>query len=204
MVANVQKVIDHEVRAWKERLGGDAKVDKAMRDLTDAEEQQAVRRRLEFQETVQQAAEKKRVAQELKEAKAKLAKVQKATREVDGALDAKAAIKAYTGEMFGQGQKKGGNATHRKHRKDALRRVRALGSLTIEQENDWELFASKWDEVMASTHGEAWGTLFAETLQNIVDDLDAGKSNALSNFMHAESLRVLHSVPVIRIPGFVR
>ena len=131
-------------------------------------------------------------------------KVQKFSKQVEGALGAKAAIKAYTAEMFGQGQKKGGNATHRKQRKEALGRIRALGSLSIEQENDWELFASKWDEVMASTHGEAWGTLFAETLQNIVDDLDAGKSNALSNFMHAESLRVLHSVPVIRIPGFVR
>ena len=75
LVANVQKVIDHEVRAWRERLGGDAKVDKAMRDLADAEERQAVRRRLEFQETVQQVVAKRRVEQELKEAKAKLQKV---------------------------------------------------------------------------------------------------------------------------------
>ena len=204
MAGTVQKVIDREVKVFKGRLVGDGGVDMAMRDLAEAEERECARRRLEFQEVVQQARTKKRVEAELKEAKSKLAKVQKVHREVEGALEAKTAIKAYTAEMFGQGQKKGGNATHRKQRKDALKRVRALGSLSIEQENDWELFVSKWDEVMASTHGEAWGTLFAETLAHIVSELDSGKSNALSNFMHSESLRVLSSVPVIRIPGFGR
>ena len=106
--------------------------------------------------------------------------------------------------MFGKGQKKGGGAQYRKARKEALTRVRAVGRLSIEQENDWDLFANKWDDVMANSHGEEWGTLFAEIVSHIVSELDSGNSNALSSFMHAESTRVLGSVQTIRIPGFGR
>ena len=142
--------------------------------------------------------------EELKEAKAKLAKVQKVSREVEGALDAKTAMKAYSPEMFGKGQKKGGGPQYRKMRKEALTRVRNCGSLSMEQENNWQLFAKEWDAKMAETHGELWGQLFAEIMASILSDLDAGKTDALSHFMHAESTRVLGSVKTIRTPGVGR
>ena len=108
---------------------------------------------------VQQTRTRKRVEAELKEAKSKLAKVQKVHREVEGALEAKTAIKAYTAEMFGQKMKKGGGPQYRKTRHEALNRVRACGHLSMEQENDWQLFAKEWDAAMADVHGEAWGSV---------------------------------------------
>ena len=201
MVTTVQKAIDHEVKSWKARLCGDASVDKAMRDLADAEERLAERRRREYQEIVQQTAAKKRVEAELKEAKTRLAKVQKVSRAADGALEAKTAIKAYTAEMFGRGQRNGGGAQYRKARQEALTRLHNYGRLSMEQENDWPLFAKEWDAKMAEAHGEQWGGYFAEIVASIIEELDAGKTNALSTFMRNESTRVLGSVKTVRIPG---
>ena len=201
MVSTVQNVIDHEMKTYKARLGGDAGVDKAMRDLADAEEFQAARRRLEFKEVVQQTRVKKKVQQELKEAKSRLAKVRKVNREESMVMEEREAEKPYSAEMFGQGKKKGGSAQFQKKRQEALNRLRAFGHLSIEQENDWELFAKEWDARMAELHCAAWGGLFAEIIANVVSQLEGGNANALSDFMHKESRRVLGSVPMVRIPG---
>ena len=88
-----------------------------------------------------------------------------------------------------------------KKRQEALNRLRAFGHLSIEQENDWELFAKEWDARMAETHCAAWGGLFAEIIANVVSELEGGNANALSDFMRKESQRVLGSVPMVRIPG---
>ena len=61
-----------------------------------------------------------------------------------------------------------------------------------------------WDREMADAQQEKWGELFAELMQHILNELGAGKTNALSKFMHAETQRVLGDVPALSVPGITR
>ena len=204
LISTVNRAIAYEVRSYRRRINGNVAVDKAMRDLAAREEKEAHRLRAEYQETVQQEREKRKVAQELKDAAAKLAKVRKMTREREGVLEASDAVKAYSAEMLGHGKKKGGGAVFHKTRLEALNRIRAISKLSVDQENEWTHFTMTWHKTMAETHGEEWGKLFGEILQNLFEELDAGKTNALSDFMHRESVRVLGPIGMIRIPGAPR
>ena len=82
-----------------------------------------------------------------------------------------------------------------------LERVRAVAHLTHEQRNDWEYFKAGWDKAMAEAHGEDWAKLFADIIQNVIEELQAGKTTALSEFMHNETKRVLGDVPTLVLPG---
>ena len=54
---------------------------------------------------------------------------------------------------------------------------------------------------MAEVHGEAWGGLFAEIIQKLLDDLLAATTDALSVFMEDEKKRVLGDVPALVLPA---
>jgi hypothetical protein len=54
---------------------------------------------------------------------------------------------------------------------------------------------------MAEAHGEAWGGLFAEILQNVQDELEGGNREAFSQLMHRESMRIMGEVETLRLPG---
>ena len=103
--------------------------------------------------------------------------------------------------MLGQGKTNGGTAQFQKARQEVLNRVRALAELSSEQQNDWRLFATTWDAQMAEAHGADWAGLFAEIVQRLLNDLEGGNRNALSEFMRCESERVLGHVPTLRIAG---
>ena len=47
---------------------------------------------------------------------------------------------------------------------------------------------------MAETHGIKWGELVAEIAQNLLGDINAGKTSALSHFMENEKQRVLGAI----------
>ena len=54
---------------------------------------------------------------------------------------------------------------------------------------------------MADTHGEEWAQQFAEIMQNVLNELDAGNATALSEFMRRETQRTLGDVPTLTILG---
>ena len=54
---------------------------------------------------------------------------------------------------------------------------------------------------MADEHGEDWGGLFAEILQNVLDEMEKGNREAFSQFIHSKSTRVLGDVETLRLPG---
>ena len=83
-------------------------------------------------------------------------------------------------------------------------RIQAAAELSLEQANDWELFRAAWDREMAGAQQETWGELFAELMQHILNELAAGKKDALSKFMHAETQRVLGDVPALSVPEITR
>ena len=57
---------------------------------------------------------------------------------------------------------------------------------------------------MAAAHGAEWAQLFAEIVQKVVNDLQEGRKEALSEFMHNETRRVLGDVPALVLPGITR
>ena len=54
---------------------------------------------------------------------------------------------------------------------------------------------------MTEAHGEGWAALFAQMVQQMLNDLSEGQSNALSVFMHNETRRVLAETPALLAPG---
>ena len=99
------------------------------------------------------------------------------------------------------GHKHGGNAGHKKSRKDVLSRLRGCGGLTAEQEAIFEWFIEEWDRVNADKYAEGWAKIFAEEMQDLTNKLVEGDTVAVSEFMHAESLRCLSDVPCLLVPG---
>ena len=122
-------------------------------------------------------------------------------REVKCVVAAKESEKSYPLAALGEGKKKGGGPQFQKTRYEVLERVRAVAHLTHEQRNDWEYFKAAWDKAMAEAHGEDWAKLFAEIIQNVIEELQAGKTTALSDFMHNETKRVLGDVPTLVLLG---
>ena len=73
--------------------------------------------------------------------------------------------------------------------------------LSPQQTADWEYFKTTWDKAMATATDEDWAQMFAQIVQNIMNELTAGTTNALSEFMHRETRRVLGNIPALMVPG---
>ena len=71
-----------------------------------------------------------------------------------------------------------------------LERLRRAAELSAAQTSLWDCFKNSWDKEMAEIHGENWAELFAQQVQNVINELAAGRSDALSVFMYNESRRV--------------
>ena len=54
---------------------------------------------------------------------------------------------------------------------------------------------------MRAFHEDAWAGVFAEVVQNILKELLAGKTDALSVVVENEKARVLSNVPALVIPA---
>jgi len=117
------------------------------------------------------------------------------------AVAAKEAFKTYTLPELGEGKQNGGGAKFHKARCEAMERIRAVAHLSPEQMNDWKLFKTHWDKTLGSVHNGEWAGVFAEMLEQVLEDLIAGKPHALSEFMHKEMERVLATLPTLKIPG---
>ena len=174
---------------------------KEMRAGLEAEEAVYRRGRLEFQEYMKQKREKKRVENELKEAKASLQRARKEQRDAEAVVTAMEEVKWYSLEMLGKGKKRGGTQQNQKARLEVLQRLRKAAELSPEQTSQWEYFKTTWDREMAEAHEEDWAELFAELVQQVLNDLAEGRSNALSVFMHNETRRVLAETPALLVPG---
>lgn len=197
----VGKVMHNERKRFRDQIAGDSAVDKAMRSRADAEEAAARRHRAEFQQASENKRQLERVNRELKTARSQLTKTRKENREASAVTDAWESLKTYSLDDMGKDKKNAGGASARKVRLEAFNRVRATATLSSEQLNDWKHFSEQYDRRMAEEHGGDWARLFGEILQNLLNELDAGKANALSVFMHEETTRCLHDVEGIRLSG---
>ena len=55
---------------------------------------------------------------------------------------------------------------------------------------------------MVETHGDKWGEVFGEIIQNGMNERDGGNHNALSLFVYNETTRVLKpNIKTLKVPG---
>ena len=66
------------------------------------------------------------------------------------------------------------------------------------QKADFAWFKEAWDDAMLEAHDSEWGHLFAMQVQNILDQITAGVTNAFSVMMHTETCRMLRG-PALRL-----
>ena len=149
---------------------------------------------------MQQKRESAQARLELKEAQAKLKKARKEQQQAEAVVTAMVAAEGFSMSMLGHGRKKGGTQQHQKNRFEVFDRVRQVAELSPEQTGHWNYFKTTWDEEMAEAHGEDWGQLFAEMMQQLLNDLLEGKTDALSVFMENEKKRVLGETPALFLP----
>ena len=72
---------------------------------------------------------------------------------------------------------------------EVMERLRSVAALTPRQTADWEYFKTTWDKTMAAATEEDWAVMFSEMMQQIVNDLTAGTTNALIICVHAQGNR---------------
>ncbi len=161
----------------------------------EAEEAQLRIARSDFHEQMKLTKEQARATLTLKEVDAILKKARKDRKRDDKVLTAMVSATSLTLAMLGHGKEHGGIQQHQKNRQEVLERVREVAELSPEQTCHWGFFKLTWDQQMAEVHGVTWGGLFAEIIQKLLDDLLAGKTDALSVFMEDEKKRVLLAAP---------
>ena len=197
----VNRVIHSENKRFNTRMRADDRVCQEVRAGLEAEETCFRRARVEFQAHMELKREKQRVKHELKEAVDKLKRARKEQRSAETVVGAMEEVKAYSLEMLGKGKKKAGNQQHQKARLEVLERLRRAAELSAAQTSTWDYFKKTWDRAMADAHGENWAELFAQLVQQMLNDLAEGRRNALSVFMHNETRRVLSGTPALLVPG---
>ena len=204
LASTVTSVLHRETKRHKALSQEDPMVHDQLQAALQDEEAEARRARLAFKEQMSAEKEKTRVKRELREATEKLKKIRKEQREAEAVVTAMEQMRVYSLEQLGQGNKKGGNKEHQKARFQVLQALRKAAELSPEQTSQWEFFKTEWDSRMAATHGEDWAQLFAEMVQKVVNDLQEGRKDALSQFMHNETRRVLGDAPALILPGITR
>ena len=199
----IQLAIDKQRRHMRALGREDADVAIALRDRqreVEAQHQLAARR---VEDAYRMNLTAKRIKAQVAEAGAELKRKHAALKDVEDALALRHAMKTFTPELLGQGQKRAGGAKAQKVRFEVLDRLASYGvGLSPDQKNDWSLFKHAWDSKMVDEHDVNWGSTFAGWVQQIVEDMASGKgNNAFSMFMHNEWRRCLSDEPAIRLPG---
>ena len=169
--------------------------------LADEFEEDA-RKRIEYAKAREAQAEATKAKKEAMDAKRQTAATRARLKEAHTFLECAAACKKYSPRMLGEGFKDGGPKQCRELRFEVLDRLLAQSrdALTPQQKNDWQWFKREWDAKMGAEYNKTWGSRFAGIVQHLLSELADGKTSAVADFMHNETVRVLSSVPVLKLP----
>ena len=131
---------------------------------------------------------------------AELKRVKNTISETEALKACKYVVKTYTVQALGDGTENGGGYKGRILRWEVLDRLARLGSgLSDGQKNDWTWFKSSWDEAMLAEHHHVWPMIFVGFMQGVLDD---ERTNAFSEFVYNETLRVFSSHAALSVPGY--
>ena len=130
---------------------------------------------------------------------AELKRVKNTISETEALKACKYAVKTYTLHALGDGTENGGGYKGRALRFEVLDRLARLGAgLSDGQKNDWTWFKSSWDEAMLAENPHCWPMIFAGYMQGVMDD---ERTNAFSEFVYKETLRVFSGHAALSVPG---
>ena len=100
-------------------------------------------------------------------------------------------VKTFTPAALGDGSPDAGGTKGRKNHFEVLDHLSRLkAGLSPGQRNDWQWFKESWDEAMVAQYGENWASKFAGWIESVLED---ERSNAFSEFVYNETLRVVHA-----------
>jgi len=199
-VANLENEMRKERRRQRALGKEDAAVAVALARKRDAADLEAQRQRRMLADANAKTLTAQKLQKELGEATALLKKRKAELQDMENIAESKHTVRRFSVESLGQGQAKGGGVAARKKRFEVLDRLARLGSgLSVGQKNDWLWFREAWDERMLEELGVDWGGTFAGWMQEVLNDFDAGKGNAFSEFVHNETRRCFDLVPALVI-----
>ena len=156
------------------------------------------RKRLAEQRIENKEAAEKSIA-DRDAAVAELKRVKKEIADQEALKACRYAIKTYTLKALGDGTANGGGYKGRVLRWEVLDRLARIGAgLSDGQKNDWAWFKSSWDEALLAEHTYNWPMMFAGFMQGVLDD---DRTNAFSDFVYKETLRVFSSHAALSVPG---
>jgi hypothetical protein len=197
MVVTLQNALHDERRVCMGTAAEDVGVARAMQDDADNEARTAARKRkLMREEQDQKSAAKVRKAEE-QEATKRLANIRRQTVAAEELLETQNAVKSYTPQMLGYGNARWAGPGFVKRRREVFNRVAKQFNLQGQARNDWAFFVDAWDSKMVLEHGSEWGKVFAEMMQKLMLELEAGDSGALVAFQRSETRRVLGETPML-------
>ena len=125
----------------------------------------------------------------------------RALLDVEQALQAKRAVKAFSPWELGDGRPRGGGAAGAKARHQALDRLARLGQgMSPAQRNDFGWFKEAWDGKMLEEHADGWPAVFASWAAGVVEAHAQGKRNAFSAFVHNETARCFGNDVALVVP----
>ena len=160
-------------------------------------QQNAERKRKECEKIAAQVeqsklqARVKRLKLQNEEETAKLNKIIQDVIDFESLAECTHALKTFTPEFLGEGQKNNGGAKCRDRRHEVLDRLARLGSgLTPQQKNDFTWFKDSWDTKCAAESPRTWGGKFAGLCQKILNDMGTPThKHAFSVFVSNETQR---------------
>lgn len=193
---NLQNEIRKERRRQRGQAREDTAVAEAMARHRDAEEAEAMKQRRLVADLNQRQGAADAAKKEAHGAAALLKKRKAELVEVEALLESAHALKRFTPDTLGQGNARGGGAVGRKRRYEVMERLARHGvGLSAAQKNDWPWFKEAWDAKMLDTHKDDWGGKFATYMQKLLDDIQSGRSDALSKFIYSEPRRCFDAEP---------
>jgi hypothetical protein len=197
------QVLEVELAKERRRVRALVKESPAVADaflqLRRAEEEERCRNRCLADKHAERKRDAAKALQDRNAAVAELRDTRRKIQELEGIGACKHAMKSFTLEALGQGSATAGGAKARKSRLEVLDRLaRIRAGLSPGQKNDWGWFKEAWDKEMVKQHKDGWAKVFAEWMQNVLED---ERSNAFSAFVYKETCRVFSGTAALHVPG---
>ena len=78
--------------------------------------------------------------------------------------------------------------------------IKKIGGLTRPQIGQWDVFKKEWDNYGCKTFSEEWGMVFAQDMQNVLQQLARGDASAFSQWVHEETKERLTDTMAVHVP----
>ena len=204
-VVHIVNEIRKEERKLRQRTAEDPDLMRALAHKMDMEAAEAAKRKKLLDDANAKTLCAKKLRKQIHDAKTQLQSTKQALVDAEAILEAKHAARSFTIEDLGGGGRSGGGRScghAKKMRLELLDRLARIGQgLSGAQRNDFNWFKNAWDLKMSEEHGDAWPSVLAGWVQQILVDFEGGKRNAFSVFVRNETIRNFSTTLALHVPG---